>query len=44
MILYRCAFNSETQVVLNYLGIGNGRLLRTAVLSILQQLSDAITI
>jgi hypothetical protein len=39
-----CVENPEATVALNFPGIGNGRLPRTAVLPILQQLPDTVTI
>jgi hypothetical protein len=39
-----CTEHPKAAVALNFPGIGNGRLPRTAVLSILQQLPDTVTI
>lgn len=44
MLCAWCAAHPNAQVVLNYPGIGNGRLHREAVLAIIAQLPEQVTI
>ncbi|MCP4427946.1 MAG: hypothetical protein GY803_25965 [Chloroflexi bacterium] len=44
MLCAWCADHPDAQIVLNFPGIGNGKLLRSEVLPIVQQLPDVVTI